>query len=198
MALPLAPETTVKLTVDGHVLAVLMCTPRNLDDLAAAHLFYRDAMNVPESEQGEHLSSGFTVAMASLKSWARAMFEAADLYRLTGGMHCAALASGNQSHLAGTKYFVVREDVGRHNAIDKVIGRGCLDLVDFSSSCILTSGRIAADMVLKMAAARIPVIVSRSIPTTAAFEFAQRIGLTMVGRIGDDAPIVYTNQARIL
>jgi FdhD protein len=70
--------------------------------------------------------------------------------------------------------------------------------VDFSASCILTSGRIAADMILKAVAAKVPVVVSRSIPTTTAFEIAEKAGVTVVGRIGTDKPIVYCGSVRIL
>lgn len=159
------------------------------------------------------LPLGLSMSLGELKDWAKAMFEAAVLYRLTGGMHCAALAIGsakpgghaaglfmgdmNTSMPKGAMYFVVREDIGRHNALDKVLGRAFVDMVDFGSSCILTSGRIAADMVAKAAVARVPIIVSRSIPSTAAFEIASRIGITMVGRIGDERPILYTNPERI-
>jgi FdhD protein len=142
------------------------------------------------------LPGGFSIQLGTLKAWSGAMFKAAELYRKTGGMHCAAIA-GSLTGSEGRSYFVVREDVGRHNAVDKVIGRSFLDGVDFSSACILTSGRIAADMILKAVAARVSVVVSRSIPTTTAFEIAREAGVTMVGRIGDDQPIVYTNPERI-
>jgi FdhD protein len=140
------------------------------------------------------------------------MFSRADMYRETGGMHCAALAvdlacrpaSGPAASVQaedapeGSSYFVVREDVGRHNAVDKVLGRAFMDGVDFSASCILTSGRIAADMILKAVAAKVPVVVSRSIPTTTAFEIAEKANITVVGRIGSDQPIVYCGSVRIL
>jgi len=246
-SLPLAAETPVELTANGERIAVLMCTPLNLDDLAAGHLFTRgmlaDASRIKSIHTREDMSGidilapgavsedrfglgqviasgcgsgsvvsdaaklgtvppGFSVLLETLKMWSRAMFKAAELYRKTGGMHCAALAlpmgSASMEDLPdGSSYFVVREDVGRHNAVDKVIGRAFLDKVDFSSTCILTSGRIAADMILKAVAARVPVIVSRSIPTTTAFGIAREAGVTLVGRIGDDQPIVYTNPERI-
>ncbi len=253
---PLAQETPVELVANGQRIAVLMCTPQNLDDLAAGHLFTRGMLTDPDRVLsigacadlrvmsvtapgaltadrfglGQVIASGcgsgsvlaeaaalgtvppgFSVALDDLKTWSRAMFKAAVLYRQTGGMHCASLAlpagaalpTGPAAELSmenvppGSSYFVVREDVGRHNAVDKVIGRGFRDRADFSSACILTSGRIAADMILKAVAARVPVVVSRSIPTTTAFEIAQSAGVTIVGRIGDEAPFVYTSPDRI-
>ena len=91
----------------------------------------------------------------------------------------------------------MREDVGRHNAVDKALGRGFMDGVDFASACALTSGRVAADMILKIIAAGIPVVASRSIPTTAAAELAEAAGVTIVGRVADESPVVYTRPERI-
>jgi FdhD protein len=254
--LPLAPETPVELMANGAKVAVLMCTPLNLDDLAAGHLFARGMLSDPErvlaigacadlrvmsvvapgaiiedryglgqviasgcgsgaalSERSglERLPLGYSVSLARLKDWSAAMFKAAELYRATGGMHCAALAleegapaprvlgaaRSPESLPEARTYFVVREDVGRHNAVDKVLGKAFMDRVDFPSACLLTSGRIAADMILKAAAARVPVLVSRSIPTTTAYEIAQEAGISLVGRIGDRQPIVYTYPERI-
>lgn len=253
---PLAPEAPVELVANGTRIAVLMCTPQNLDDLAVGHLVARgmlvdakriltvggcadlrmmtvvapgailpdtlglgqviasgcgsgsviaDAANLPV------IPPGFSVDMASLQAWSKAMFGAAVLFRETGGMHCAALAlpsgaaapkgpatASMEAAPEGASYFVVREDVGRHNAVDKVIGRAFVDRVDLSSACVLTSGRVAADMILKAIAARIPVVVSRSIPTSTAFELAERAGVTIVGRIGDRHPSIYTSPERIL
>ncbi len=231
----MAPEVPVQLVANGTSIALLLCTPHDLDDLAIGHLVTRGMLSDPssvvtvdaradlgtmtvaapgaihaerfglgqvmasgrgsgtaaaETVMIEAIPPGFCLELAAVQAWSKAMFGAAVMFRQTGGMHCAALAAPS--------YFVVREDVGRHNAIDKVIGRGFIDRIDFASACVLTSGRIAADMILKVIAARIPVIASRSIPTTTAFELAQRAGVTMIGRIGDEHPTVYTGLERIL
>lgn len=253
---PLAPESPVELSANGVKIAVLMCTPLNLDDLAVGHLFTRGMLKDPDSiltvgacadlrvasvvapgavvedrfglgtvvasgcGSGSALADpsalgtvppGYCVDILTLKAWSREMFSRADLYRKTGGMHCAALAldeaaeepkgrnalAFSENAPAGSRYFVVREDVGRHNAVDKILGRAFMDKVDFSRTCILTSGRIAADMILKAISAKIPVVVSRSIPTTTAFEIASAAGLTIVGRIGESEPYIYCAPDRI-
>ncbi|HPE88120.1 MAG TPA: formate dehydrogenase accessory sulfurtransferase FdhD [Spirochaetia bacterium] len=236
----LADEVPVELVANGERVAILLCTPINLDDLAVGHLFSRgmlrdrsellavgacadlrtmsvvapSASMVDRYGLGTALATGtgpaavgldasglnavgpgFRVGLDELRAWARAMFEAAAIYRETGGMHCAALAA--RPSAGGSPYFVAREDVGRHNAVDKVLGRGFIDGVDFSSACALTSGRVAADMILKIIAAGIPVVASRSIPTTAAAELGDAAGVTIVGRVADESPVVYTRPERI-
>jgi len=251
--LPLAPEAPVALHVDGRLMAVLMCSPWDLDELAIGHLFSRgiiashqdlkslsicpDMRSVtvftmsgagaalepegfvfsgcgaaslriqPSADQSALKAPPEASEMFSideLSAWAKAMFAAAELYRKTGGLHVAALATRNRasgcarsgaSPSAG--YFVAREDVGRHNAVDKVLGRGFLDRLDFSRSAILTSGRIAADMIQKAARAGVAILVSRSIPTTEAYAMALEAGVTLIGRIGSPHPIVYTRPDRI-
>jgi len=132
-------------------------------------------------------------ALSELSSWAKSMFSGAELYRRTGGMHAAALASVRE----GVDYLAIREDVGRHNAVDKALGRALFDGIDFSRSALLTSGRIAADMVQKAATSRIPIIASRSIPTTEAFSIATEAGITLVGRIAAQEPKIYTRSDRL-
>jgi len=241
----LAPEYPLEIQVNERRVALLMCTPYDLEELAIGYLFARgmitgldDVLTIglcPDRSKikievtgelepgslglGEVVASGcgsglvlnqaflarpplpdgWTIELRRLTMWARAMFEQAELYKATGGLHCAALASepasGGADDVPGL--WVVREDVGRHNAIDKAIGRGLLDGADFARSCLLTSGRIAADMALKAIGAGVPVVASRSIPTTSAYEIAAKSGLTLVGRIGSSDPTVYTRPERI-
>ena len=209
--LPLAPEQAVALEANGASIATLMCTPRDLDVLAIGNLLtggiiasiddvesvsvapdnsrivVRCASGVVPRKPGvppRPLPRGEAFPMESLRAWAAEMFARAAIYQQTGGVHCAALADRD-----GVR--CVYEDVGRHNAIDKAIGRGLVDRLDFSRCCLISSGRIAAEMAAKAIAAGIPVFVSRSIPTTAAYELAARQGLAMIGRIGSPSPVVY-------
>ncbi|MCX7031211.1 MAG: formate dehydrogenase accessory sulfurtransferase FdhD [Spirochaetes bacterium] len=212
---PLAEEKAVALEVNGTVIATLMCTPRDLDVLALGHLLTSGFISSlgevlslvisPDSTRVSvqcssctasgtrplpNLLRGETFPLASISGWARQMLDRAALRKETGGMHSAGLADRN-----GLRWFY--EDVGRHNAVDKVIGRGLRERVDFSRCCLICSGRIAVEMATKTIAAGIPVFASRSIPTTAAYEMAVEKGLTMIGRCSSPSPVVYTMRERV-
>ncbi|HOB11947.1 MAG TPA: formate dehydrogenase accessory sulfurtransferase FdhD [Syntrophomonadaceae bacterium] len=95
-------------------------------------------------------------------------------FKKTGGVHSAALA--------GPQGTIVRfEDIGRHNAVDKVIGYACLQHIPLHDKCLLLSGRIASEILLKIARAGFPMIVSRSAPTYKAVDRAEELGITVVG-----------------
>lgn len=151
----------------------------------------------------ETVSGRSPLPLPLLRHYARRMFEAAEEYRRTGGMHCAALllppAELPDPLPAHPDWpFVVREDVGRHNAVDKALGYGFRHGWDLRQALLLTSGRIAADMILKAIAAGISVLVSRSIPTTSAYELAQASGLCLLGRIEKPQVHVYGDPTRVL
>ncbi|MCS7164568.1 MAG: formate dehydrogenase accessory sulfurtransferase FdhD [Thermodesulfovibrio sp.] len=112
------------------------------------------------------------------------------LYRATGCFHVAALADKE-------KIFFIAEDVGRHNALDKVIGWALLNKIPFHGKIMLVSGRISSEMVLKTAKWKIPIIVSRAAPTSLAVEIAENIGLTIVGFLRGNRFNIYCHGERI-
>ncbi len=114
------------------------------------------------------------------------------LWRLTGGTHAAALAK------ADGEVLVVREDVGRHNALDKVIGFAILGGINCQDSMVLLSGRISFEMVQKAARARIPVVVGVSAPTSLSVDLAESLRLTLVGRLRGSRMVIYTHPERIV
>lgn len=138
----------------------------------------------------KQIDTDFYITLEKLQSFTKEMFNAAELYKKTGGVHCAALADDS-------RLVICREDIGRHNAVDKAIGKGLFLELDFNRHVIICTGRISSDMILKTAAAGFPVVVSRSIPSTLALEIAGKLNITVVGRIAGKHPIVYNSPQRI-
>lgn len=113
----------------------------------------------------------------------RLLYEDAVRYRETGGIHVVALCDGERLH-----YPV--EDVGRHNAVDKVVGRAILDRADLSRLGIVLSARVSGEIALKAARAGLAWIASRSVPTTLAVQLAREAAIPIVARApGKDARV---------
>jgi FdhD protein len=114
-----------------------------------------------------------------------------ELHQITGGIHVVALSGAED-------IITVSEDIGRHNALDRVIGYALRQKIDLSQTFAIVSGRISSEMVRKCLVANIPVIVSRGATTTLAVDIAEKNGLTIVGFARGSKMNVYTNPARIL
>ena len=113
-------------------------------------------------------------------------------FERTGGLHATGLFS------AGGELLIVREDVGRHNAMDKVIGRALLDgLVPLSDSILCVSGRLAFELVQKAAVAGAPILVGVGAPTSLAVELAADRGMTLAGFARNGRVNIYTGPERL-
>ena len=116
----------------------------------------------------------------------------AETFRKTGGVHIAALYSSKGELLT------FAEDVGRHNAVDKVIGVYALKKGDFSQCFLASSGRLTGDIVLKAARMGIPVVASLSAAVDSGIEVAKRINLTLIGFVRGQRMNVFTFPERIV
>ena len=139
------------------------------------------------------VASSLRVELAGLPQLMSAMFRRLDDERPSAGLHCAALACGEEmkvEHLAW--------DVGRHNAVDKVIGAGLLSGIKFDNCVIATSGRISSDMALKTARAGIPIVATQRSVTTMAADIADATGIAIVGRLNKPDRLIVDKCERII
>ncbi len=116
----------------------------------------------------------------------------AETFRKTGGVHVAALYS------AEGELQTYAEDVGRHNAVDKIIGVAALKKLELSKCFIASSGRLTGDIVLKAARMKVPIIASMTAAISSGVEAAQRTGLTLVSFARGNRLNVLTYPERIL
>jgi FdhD protein len=113
------------------------------------------------------------------------------VFEQTGGVHVAALFDGETM-------VVFREDIGRHNAVDKVIGHCVTGGIDCSDKAMVVSGRLSSEMVIKVARLGVPVLISRSAPTSSALRIADETGMTLIGFARGQRMNVYSHPYRVV
>jgi FdhD protein len=114
-----------------------------------------------------------------------------EIHRQTGGVHAAALADH-------TGVLVFREDIGRHNAVDKVIGAYLVKENSFKDRILLTSGRLSSEILQKVQRCRLPIVVSRSAPTDRSVALARERNITLIGFARGRRMNIYSGEERIL
>ena len=97
----------------------------------------------------------------------------------------------------GAETICIAEDIGRHNALDKVIGYGLLHDIDFSNTLAASTGRQPSEMILRCCRANIPIIVTKGVPTTLAIDIARKAGITIAGLVRGNTMIIYSHPERI-
>ncbi len=147
--------------------------------------------NVIDSLRSEPLTGKLQVPATKAMKVIRELEEKALLFKATGGVHSAALASGDQ-------IIFFYEDIGRHNAVDKIIGE-CLNAgIEMDGKYLVVSGRISSEILLKAAKLKIELLISRSAPTSLSIELAESLNITIAGFTRGQRMNLYTHPWRII
>jgi len=118
------------------------------------------------------------------------LFESQNLYRETGGVHTSALSDGERIILSA-------EDIGRHNTLDKLAGLCLMNNIFPETRILITTGRISSEMLQKAARMNVPILVSRTSPSSLSIEMAERYGITLIGYARKHRFNVYSSSRRV-
>lgn len=136
------------------------------------------------------VESDYSISKEMIFEASKVLREKSEIWGTTGGTHIATLV--NEDNYIGI------EDVSRHVAIDKVIGAAELQDVDFSNSFMFSSGRMPGDMIIKVARVGIPIIASKSAPTSSGYMAGEEANVTVIGFVRGNRFNIYTHPERIL
>ncbi|HWR24755.1 MAG TPA: formate dehydrogenase accessory sulfurtransferase FdhD [Methanosarcina sp.] len=211
----LARECPIKLFLDEKILTTLFASPIELKELAVGHLITEGILNFKEIQEievkrnevhvltkEESYTSKDKEQGADVFVESSAVFEPealfagtehleSDTYKLTRGTHLAALIDKKG------KLSAQIVDVGRHNALDKVVGAALLRQIDLSNHYMLSTGRQPAYMVTKAARAGIPLIATKAMPFDSGVEAAKKANLCLVGQLRKEAMLIFANEWRV-
>lgn len=140
--------------------------------------------------QARQAPAGPRVSALDIRRLMHGLLRGSELYRAAGAVHSAGLAT-----TAGIVIF--RDDIGRHNAVDKIHGECFLLDIPVADKILLTTGRISSEILVKAAKLGVAMLVSRSSPTDLALELAVRTGITVVGQVRGGGLTVYTGEERV-
>ena len=194
----LAREHRLALRVDGEPFVSFVCTRDRLRELALGRLCTdgriaqaADVLSLRFSEDEEQAEASLRPGAgcgAGLALTDRSTWRSEDIFRLAahlqGAMplHDATFGTHGAALLHRGDVCFCCEDIGRHNAIDKAVGAALIRGVPLEECVLYTTGRIAVDIVRKTAAAGVPVLVSRALPTAEALALAKSLRLSLIGR----------------
>ncbi len=137
------------------------------------------------------VESRIEISTHEVLSLVREFQHRSQVYRTTGGVHSAALCNTES-------ILVFSEDIGRHNAIDKIFGECVLKNIPTDERVVITSSRISSEILLKVAKRNIPIIISKSAPTDQGVKLPNDLGITLLGFVRGKRVNAYTNDWRIV
>jgi|AntRauTorckE6833_2_1112554.scaffolds.fasta_scaffold00423_9 FdhD protein len=147
--------------------------------------------NLQDCALDEVYNDNFKINSSVINQLMSEMQKKSDLFLKTGGTHTAALADQNS-------IISVMEDIGRHNTIDKLIGYSYQNKINLKNKMIITSGRVSSEIIIKVLKQKIPILISRSAPTSQAVEIAREKNITLVGFTRGNRYNIYNDLNRII
>ncbi len=205
-------EVGLSIFINRKHFATTMITPIMENEFVAGHLFRQRVIenitdiksitienNIAEvtlSEMKEK-ENRFPIIHSDFKVPGQDIFEGvkatlkSEIFKETGAVHSAGLFQ------RGAEQICIADDIGRHNALDKVIGYGLLNSIDFNNTFATSTGRLPSEMILRCCNANIPIIATKGVPTTLAIDIAKKAGFTIVGLVREDRMTIYSNPSRI-
>ncbi|HZJ76923.1 MAG TPA: formate dehydrogenase accessory sulfurtransferase FdhD [Oscillospiraceae bacterium] len=142
--------------------------------------------NTPDFLKPGKTIEPFNIYVHEIKELMEQFDKRSGLFHATGGVHACAICNKNN-----IIYF--EEDIGRHNALDKVLGRALTDNMNFNDKMVLTSGRISSEMLMKAVKRGIAVVISRSAPTSLAVQMARELNIVLAGFVRGEKMNIYSN-----
>ena len=210
----LQSEFAFSAVLNGKETRTFVCSPCNIKELVVGWLktqgFIDSFDDIRSVEVGSSISTvevdfspstqiGPIQAVSPIEWSPRAIFGMCDDFSLDSPAHRATYGI-HSCYLYGPdgKLACRYEDLGRHNAFDKVIGDGLINGVDLLRSTIFSSGRMPTDMALKAIRAGIPILVTKAVPTNETIELAQRYNLTLICSAHKDSMVVYNDPLGVI
>ncbi|MFQ5859636.1 MAG: formate dehydrogenase accessory sulfurtransferase FdhD [Anaerolineae bacterium] len=136
------------------------------------------------------LNSSMQISVTQVLNLMRRLHESATLYRTCRGVHTSAISDGE-------RLLAVAADVGRHNTLDKLRGECALRGIPTKHRILLSTGRISSEMLTKAVKMQIPIVISRTSPTSLSIQLARQWGITLIGYVRHQQFNVYTGEERI-
>ena len=146
---------------------------------------------LPGSKYEIKVDSRITISAGEISSLVKDFLYCSSVYQTTHGVHSAALCDNK-----GILLF--HDDIGRHNAIDKVFGQCLMNDITLDERIIITSGRISSEILLKVAKRKIAILISKAAPTNLGVELANDLGVTIIRFIMDKGINVYSHDWRVV
>jgi FdhD protein len=146
---------------------------------------------LPGSEGVDKIDSAITVSAGEVSVLVEDFLHRSAAYQATRGVHSAALCDNRE-------ILVFHDDIGRHNAIDKVFGDCLMNGISLVDRIIITSGRISSEILLKVAGRKIPILASKAAPTDLGVKLAKKLGVTIVRFMRDRGINVYSHDWRVI